>query len=314
MINLSFWSHPGALARHGCDESQNEDVTVTDEKNLISLFEESRPHLCAVAYRMLGSRSEADDAVQETWLRLSRAETSEVENLRGWLTTVVARVCLDMLRSRKARAEDGDVVPEEAATSNAEDEAVLADSVSIALLVVLETLEPVERLAFVLHDLFGVSFDEIAPIVGRSEVAARQLASRARRRVRGAPERDEAELARQHDIVKALLGALRAGDVEAVVAVLDPNVVVHGGGAGGRAREIRSVRNLARSAIGFARTAHAFDTAEPALVDGTVGAIYAPGGRLSRALRLTFGEGVITRIDVIDDEDGLKTLEIATLG
>ncbi|MDC3959223.1 sigma-70 family RNA polymerase sigma factor [Polyangium jinanense] len=286
---------------------------MTNEKNLIGLFEESRSHLRAVAYRMLGSRSEADDAVQETWLRLSRAETSEVENLRGWLTTVVARVCLDMLRSRKARAEDGDVVPEEA-TSNAEDEAVLADSVSIALLVVLETLEPVERLAFVLHDLFGVSFEQIAPIVGRSEVAARQLASRARRRVRGAPERDEAELARQHDIVKALLGALRAGDVEAVVAVLDPNVVVHGGGAGGRAREIRSVRNLARSAIGFARTAHAFDTAEPALVDGTVGAIYAPGGRLSRALRLTFGEGVITRIDVIDDEDGLKTLEITTLG
>ncbi|MDI1444358.1 sigma-70 family RNA polymerase sigma factor [Polyangium sp. 6x1] len=286
---------------------------MTNEKNLIGLFEESRPHLCAVAYRMLGSRSEADDAVQETWLRLSRAETGEVENLRGWLTTVVARVCLDMLRSRKARAEDGDVVPEEA-TSNAEDEAVLADSVSIALLVVLETLEPVERLAFVLHDLFGVSFDEIAPIVGRSEVAARQLASRARRRVRGAPERDEAELARQHDIVKALLGALRAGDVEAVVAVLDPNIVVHGGGAGGRAREIRSVRNLAKSAIGFARTAHGFDTAEPALVDGTVGVIYAPGGRLSRALRLTFGEGVITRIDVVDDDAGLKTLEVAALG
>ncbi|MDI3288736.1 sigma-70 family RNA polymerase sigma factor [Polyangium sp. 15x6] len=286
---------------------------MTNEKNLIGLFEESQPHLRAVAYRMLGSRSEADDAVQETWLRLSRAETSEVENLRGWLTTVVARVCLDMLRSRKARAEDGDVVPEEA-TSNAEDEAVLADSVSIALLVVLETLEPVERLAFVLHDLFGVSFDEIAPIVGRSEVAARQLASRARRRVRGAPERDEAELARQHDVVKALLGALRAGDVEAVVAVLDPNVVVHGGGAGGRAREIRSVRNLARSAVAFARTAHAFDAVEPALVDGAVGAIYASGGRLSRAVRLTFGEGVITRIDVIDDEDGLKTLEIATLG
>jgi RNA polymerase sigma factor (sigma-70 family) len=285
-------------------------VTVTDEKNLIGLFEKSRPHLHAVAYRMLGSRSEADDAVQETWLRLSRAETSEVDNLRGWLTTVVARVCLDMLRSRKARAEDGDVVPEEA-TSNAEDEAVLADSVSIALLVVLETLEPVERLAFVLHDLFGVSFDEIAPLVGRSEVAARQLASRARRRVRGAPERDEAELARQHDVVKALLGALRAGDVEAVVAVLDPNVVVHGGGAGGRAREIRSVRNMARSAVTFART---LDAVEPALVDGAVGAIYAPGGRLSRALRLTFGEGVITRIDVIDDEAGLKTLEIGALG
>ncbi|MDC0748010.1 sigma-70 family RNA polymerase sigma factor [Polyangium mundeleinium] len=286
---------------------------MTDEKNLIRLFEESRPHLCAVAYRMLGSRSEADDAVQETWLRLSRAETSEVENLRGWLTTVVARVCLDMLRSRKARAEDSDVVPE-AATSNVEEEAVLADSVSIALLVVLETLEPVERLAFVLHDLFGVSFEEIAPIVGRSEVAARQLASRARRRVRGAPERDEAELARQHDVVKALLGALRAGDVEAVVAVLAPNVVVHGGNAGGRAREVRNVRNLARSAIAFARTAHAFDTAEPALVDGAVGAIYTSGGRLSRALRFTFGEGVITRIDVIDDEAALETLEITTLG
>lgn len=285
---------------------------MTNEKNLIGLFEESRPHLRAVAYRMLGSRSEADDAVQETWLRLSRAETSEVENLRGWLTTVVARVCLDMLRSRKARAEDGDVVPEEA-TATVEDEAVLADSVSIALLVVLETLEPVERLAFVLHDLFGVSFDEIAPIVGRSEVAARQLASRARRRVRGAPEPDEAELARQHDLVRAFLGALRAGDVEAVVAVLDPNVVVHGGRAGGRAREIRGARNWARSAVAFARATRLLDAVEPALVNGAVGAIHAPDGRLSRALRLTFGEGVITRIDVIDDEAGLKTLEIGAL-
>jgi len=289
-------------------------VTVTDKKILVGHFEASRPHLRAVAYRMLGSRSEADDAVQETWLRLSRADTSEVQNLRSWLTTVVGRVCLDMLRARKARVEDGDAAPEATTSpeSNAEDEAVQADSVSLALLVVLETLEPAERLAFVLHDLFGVSFEEIAPIVGRSEVTARQLASRARRRVRGAPERDEAELARQHDVVKALLGALRAGDIEAAVAVLDPNVVIHGGGGSGR--EIHGARNWVKSAVVFARTKRIFDAVEPALVDGTIGAIYAPGGRLERALRYTFKGGVITRIDVIVDAAQLKTLEIATLG
>ena len=286
---------------------------MTDEKILVGYFEASRPHLCAVAYRMLGSRSEADDAVQEAWLRLSRADTSEVQNLRGWLTTVVARVCLDMLRARKAHVEDGDAPPEATTSpeSNAEEEAVLADSVSLALLVVLETLEPAERLAFVLHDLFGVSFEEIAPIVGRSEVAARQLASRARRRVRGAPERDEAELTRQHDVVKALLGALRAGDVEAVVAVLDPNVVVHGGRPG---REIRGARNWVKSAVAFARSARAFDSVEPALVDGTIGAIYAPGGKLERVLRFTFTGGVIARIDVTVDAAQLKTIEIAALG
>ncbi|MDI1437505.1 sigma-70 family RNA polymerase sigma factor [Polyangium sorediatum] len=285
---------------------------MTDEKILVGDFEASRPHLRAVAYRMLGSRSEADDAVQEAWLRLSRADTGEVQNLRGWLTTVVARVCLDMLRARKARGEDGDAAPEATTSheSNAENEAVLADSVSLALLVVLETLEPAERLAFVLHDLFGVSFEEIAPIVGRSEVAARQLASRARRRVRGAPERDEAELARQHDVVKALLAALRTGDVEAVIAVLDPNVVIHGGRPG---REILGARSWATSAVAFTRRVRAFDAAKPALVDGTIGAIYAPGGRLASALRFTFTGGAIARIDIIVDKAKLKMLEIATL-
>jgi RNA polymerase sigma-70 factor (ECF subfamily) len=279
-----------------------------------NLFEKNRAHLRAVAYRMLGSLSEADDAVQETWLRFSRTDTSEVDNVRGWLTTVTARVCLDMLRSRRSRAEEpvDERLPAIDAT-NAEQEAVLADSVGLALLVVLEMLEPAERLAFVLHDLFGISFEEIAPIVGRSPVAARQLASRARRRVRGAPERDETVLAQQRELVTVLLGALRAGDVEGIVAALDPNVVVHAGGPDGKVREIRGARNWAKGAVMFAQRESRFEAVEAAIVEGAVGAIYAPGGRLSRALQFTFLDGAITRVDIVADPDRLRALEIAPL-
>src|ERR671934_3041343 len=199
-------------------------------------FEEHRPHLRAVAYRMLGSLSEADDAVQEVWLRLSRSDTSEVENLKGWLTTVVARVCLDMLRSRKARPEEsvGAQLPEPTVSHEAaidpENEALLADSVGLALLVVLDRLNPAERLAFVLHDMFAVPFEEIAPIVGRSAEATRQLASRARRRVPGASPGPDADLTRQREVVDAFFAAARGGDFDALVAVLDPNVVLRSDG------------------------------------------------------------------------------------
>lgn len=275
-------------------------------------FEESRAHLRGVAYRMLGSLSEADDAIQETWLKVSRTDASGVDNLRAWLTTVLARVCLDMLRSRKARREDavgtapGDSAP--APGGNAEQEAVLADSVGLALLVVLEALEPAERLAFVLHDLFGVSFEEIAPIVGRSAVAARQLASRARRRVRGAPERDDSAIVRQRDAVGALLRALRAGDVEAVVAVLDPNVVVHVTSPDGTPREIRGARAWATSAVAFSR---AVQGVQVAMVDGAVGLILAPRGRLRSAVRFTFADDRIVRVEILTDPARVQALAIA---
>lgn len=284
-----------------------------DEGPLAESFEQSRPHLRAVAYRMLGSLSEADDAIQETWLKLARTDASAVDNLRGWLTTVVARVCLDILRSRKAHPEDAvgtapDVTP--APERNAEQEAVLADSVGLALLVVLEALEPAERLAFVLHDLFGVSFEDIAPVVGRTPIAARQLASRARRRVRGAPERDDAELGAQRDAVNALLRALRAGDVEAFVAALDPNVVVHFTSPDGTPREIHGARTWATTAMGFSRAVQGVQTA---LVDGAVGAIFAPRGRLRRALRFTFDSGRIVDVEIITDSTRVRALEIALL-
>jgi len=253
---------------------------------------------------------------EETWFRLSRADTSDVDNLRGWLTTVTARVCLDMLRSRKARLEDPggvDVAADQPApAADAEQEAVLADSVGLALLVVLEKLEPAERLAFVLHDLFAVAvaFEEIAPIVGRSEVATRQLASRARRRVRGAPEGDEANLARQRDVIDKLLAALRSGDVEAVVSVLDPNVVVHAQSPNGTVREIRGARTWARSAVAFSR---ALEGVQPALVDGALGAIHAPRGKLRSALRVTFEGEKIARVDIVTGAAALRSLEIAPL-
>jgi RNA polymerase sigma factor (sigma-70 family) len=285
---------------------------------LAERFEENRRHLRGVAYRMLGSVSEADDAVQEAWLRLSRSDTSGVENLGGWLTTVVGRVCLDMLRARKARREDAlDVhVPEPVATgtdgSNPEKEAVLADSVGLALLVVLETLDPAERLAFVLHDMFAVPFEEIASIVGRTPAAARQLASRARRRVQGVPA-VPADLARQRDTVDAFLAALRAGDFDGLIAVLDPDVVVRADAtvvAPGGAPEVRGAPTWARGAITAARGAR---FAHAALVNGAVGVVVAPRGRLFRVLSFTFAGDKIAQIDVIGDPARLAGLELAVL-
>jgi RNA polymerase sigma-70 factor (ECF subfamily) len=274
---------------------------------LTQQFEQSREHLRAVAYRMLGSLPEAEDAVQEAWLRLSRSDTHDVENLAGWLTTVTARVCLDMLRSRKSRREEelGEQVPAKAAATDPEREAVLADSVGLALLVVLDRLAPAERLAFVLHDLFGIGFEEIAPIVGRTPTAARQLASRARRRVHGAAEPPRPDLDSQRQAVSAFLTALRAGDIEGLIAVLDPDVVVHAEG-----REIRGARKWARGAIAFQRFAR---FVQPAIVDGNVGAILAPRGQLQRAMRIKFAKGKISVVDIIIEPERLAELDLTLL-
>jgi len=281
-------------------------------------FEENRGHLRAVAYRILGSATEADDAVQEAWLRLTRSDTREVENLGGWLTTVVARICLDMLRSRNSRREDSldEQVAEpsapKAAAADPEQEALMADSVGLALLVVLDRLSPAERLAFVLHDMFAVSFEEIAAITGRTTAAVRQLASRARRRVQGADVRG-AQRAQEREVVNAFLKALRSGDFEGLVAVLDPNVVVRIDEAAGRPgapREIRGAENWARGAITFRQMAR---FVEPMLVDGSVGLVFAPGGRLERVLRFTFANGKILDAEIIGEWGRLQTMELAVL-
>src|SRR5215211_6540258 len=252
---------------------------------LAGRFEEHRPHLRAVAYRMLGSLTEADDAVQDTWLRLSRAGAGGVENLGGWLTTVVARVCLNMLRSRASRREEAlgvhlpDPVVSPASAPQPDEEAVLADSVGLALLVVLDTLAPAERLAFVLHDMFAVPFDEIAGITGRSPEAARQLASRARRRVRGQAPAPDADLARQRQVVDAFSAAAQEGDFDALVAVLDPDIVLRVDAGMDRPDEsvvVRGARAVAERARSFAWLT---PYARPVLVNGAVGAVVAPQGR-----------------------------------
>jgi RNA polymerase sigma-70 factor (ECF subfamily) len=290
-----------------------------EQKWLAERFEENRSHLRAVAYRMLGSLSEAEDAVQEAWLRLSRTDTSDVQNLGGWLTTVVARVCLDVLRSRKSRREEAldpqvsEPVAKREGARDPEQEALLADSVGLALLVVLDRLSPAERLAFVLHDLFAVSFDEIASITGRTAAGARQLASRARRRVQGKPSVPEADLVNHRRVVDAFLAALRAGDVEGLVAVLDPEVVIHvdkHSAASGKDAEVRGARNWAKQAVTYARGAK---FAQTALVDGEVGVILAPRGKLFRALEVKIVHGKIARIDVVGDPTRLRELELAVL-
>ena len=294
---------------------------MNETDSLTEQFEKNRSHLRAVAYRMLGSLTEADDAIQEAWLKLSRSDASGVENLGGWLTTVVARVCLDMLRSRKSRHEESleehVVAPVEPAVRSRgldpEQETLLAESVGLALLVVLDTLAPAERITFVLHDLFAVPFDEIATIVGRSPAAARQLASRARRRVQGADAASGAELASQRKVVDAFLAALRAGDFHALVAVLDPNVVITADAAAQPVeamREIRGAENWAKGAITAARGARA---AQPALIDGAVGLVIAPKGRLFRVLRFTLDNGKIAQVEVIGDPERLRRLDLAIL-
>jgi RNA polymerase sigma-70 factor, ECF subfamily len=286
---------------------------------LAERFEHYRTHLRAVAYRMLGSLSEADDAVQEAWIRLSRADTTEVENLGGWLTTVVARVCLDMLRSRKSRREEplGVHVPEPIVSSadgvDPEQQALLADAVGLALLVVLETLAPAERLAFVLHDMFAVPFEEIAPIVGRSPTAARQLASRARRRVQTADTTPDVDLSRQREIVDAFLAAARGGDFEGLLAVLDPDVVLRadaGALPAPASRLVHGARAVAKGAIGFRRVAA---TAQPALVNGTAGLVAWLDERPFSVMAFTIRGGKIVEIYVLADPERLRALDLAML-
>jgi RNA polymerase sigma-70 factor (ECF subfamily) len=284
---------------------------------LAARFEANRPRLRAVAYRMLGSASEADDAIQEAWLHVSRSAADGVENLSGWLTTVVARVCLDMLRSRKSRREEpltGD--PRGAALTSEmspESEAVLADSVGLAMLIVLDKLEPAERVAFVLHDMFDLPFGQIAGITGRSPAAARQLASRARRRVRGTPSVTGTGLARQREVVEAFLAASRGGDFEALLAVLDPDVTLQADEAvtpPGVPRQLKGATVIARQGLAFSRRAQ---SARLALVNGAVGLIVAPRGRLSIAVSLTIVNGKITEMDVVADPERLATLDLAVV-
>jgi RNA polymerase sigma-70 factor, ECF subfamily len=288
---------------------------------LADRFEEHRPHLRAVAYRMLGSLAEADDAVQDTWLRLTRAGAGEVEHLGGWLTTVVARVCLNMLRSRATRREEPlgphlpDPVISPPGTLQPEEEALLADSVGLALLVVLDSLSPAERLAFVLHDMFELPFDEIAPMVGRSPAAARQLASRARRRVRGAelPAPDP-DLARQRAVVDAFFLAARGGDFDTLVSLLDPDVVLRsdfGARRPAAARVTRGAAAVARQAlIGALPTAHL----HPALVNGAAGVVVTVNGRPFAVLGFTVTEGRIVEIDAIADPERVQRIAAAVLG
>jgi RNA polymerase sigma factor (sigma-70 family) len=299
-----------------------------EQEWLAECFEEHRSHLRAVAYRMLGSTGEADDAVQEAWLRLARSGAGEIENLGGWLTTVVARVCLNMLRSRRTWREEPlseprrmllgsravpDPIVGRADGDDPEQEALLADSVGLALLVVLDTLTPAERLAFVLHDTFGVPFEEISSIVGRSPAATRQLASRARRRVRGATAVPDADLARQQEVVDAFLAASREGDFGALLAVLDPEVVLRAD-TGGVPREVRGAADVANQALFFSRLIDPGRVPVPALVNGAAGVVTRePDGRLFSVMGFTVAGGRIVEIDILADPERLSKLDLSAL-
>jgi RNA polymerase sigma factor (sigma-70 family) len=294
------------------------NVTPVEERDwLAERFEEHRTHLRAVAYRMLGSLSEADDAVQEAWLRLSRTDASEIENLGGWLTTVVARVSLNMLRSRKVRREQPigvhmpDPIVDRADGTDPEHEALLADSVGLALLVVLETLSPPERLAFVLHDIFAMPFDEIAPIIDRSPTAARQLASRARRRVQGQTTVPDADLDTQREVVDAFLAAARDGDFQALLEVLDPDVVLRADlGPAGGSRQVRGARAVAGQALFYSRLGL---VTHPALINGAAGAVATLDGEPYSVGAITVRGGRIVEIDLLADPERLRQLDLTVL-
>ncbi len=285
---------------------------------LAEQFEQHRGHLSAVAYRVLGSASETDDAVQESWIRLGRTDVSDVRNLRAWLTTVVARVCLDMLRTRTSRREDplDTRVPDPVITRADEDpesDAILADSVGLALLVVLEKLEPAERLAFVLHDVFGMTFEEIAPIVDRSVVATRQLASRARRRVQGQAPTSDADLRTQRRVLDAFLAAVQAGDFEALVAVLDPDIVLRAdaGAAKGMSRLVRGAQAVAAQAATFSKMAL---SNQVVLVNGNIGLVCRlPDGRLFSVIGVTIAGGKVVEMDILADPERLSRLDLSAI-
>jgi len=289
-----------------------------DERDwLAERFEEHRPRLRAVAYRMLGSTSEADDAVQEAWIRLSRSKAGEIDNLEAWLVTAVGRVALNMLRSRKARREERiharlpDPIVGRADVIDPEQEALLADSIGLALLVVLERLTPAERLAYVLHDMFAVSFEEIGAILDRSPEAARQLACRGRRRIRGADISPDADVAAQQEVVEAFLAAARAGDFDALVALLDPDVVRRADMGNGTILEIRGAENVARRALAAAQVGM---VARPALIGGRVGWVSLLDGEVSAVAALTLRNGRITTMDVLLDSARLARVQLTNLG
>jgi len=291
-------------------------------ERLAELFEAHRPHVRAVAYRMLGSVSEAEDAAQEAWIRLSRTDVSGVDNLRGWLTTVVARVCLDMLRARTSRREDPldvhvpDPIVERAESrggTGPEADAMLADSVGLALLVVLEKLEPAERLAFVLHDVFGMAFEEIAPVVDRSVVATRQLASRARRRVQGQAPTSETDLRKQRRVVEAFLAAVQNGDFEALVTVLDPEIVLRadGGAVKGMSRFVRGAQAVMAQAAAFSKLGL---SSQVALVNGNIGVVSRlPDGRVLSVIGFTIADGKVVEMDILADPDRLNRLDLSAI-
>jgi RNA polymerase sigma-70 factor (ECF subfamily) len=292
---------------------------VDQQEWLAQQFEEQRPHLRAVAYRMLGSLSEAEDAVQDAWLRLSRADRSDVENLRAWLTTVVSRVALNMLRSRATRGEQPletrlpDPVVDSADGTDPEHETLLADSVGLALLIVLETLTPAERLAFVLHDMFAVPFEEIAPIVERSPEATRQLASRARRRVRGADPIPDADLVAQWEVVDAFIAAARDGDFDALVAVLDPDVVLRadGGATPGLSRYVRGAEAVAGQAMMWRRVDL---TMRRALINGAAGMVTYLDGEPFSICAVTVKNGKLAELDFLADPERIAQLDLTVLG
>ena len=289
---------------------------------LVERFEENRAHLRAVAYRMLGSLTEADDAVQEAWLRLSGSDTSGIENLKGWLTTVIARLCLDLLRSRTSRREEPlearvpDLIIDREGAVDPERETLLADSVGLALLVVLEKLAPAERLAFVLHDMFGMPFDEIAPMLGRSPAAARQLASRARRRVQGAATVPDADLSRQREVVRAFIAAARGGDLDSLLAVLDPEVVLRadrGALPPGASRVVRGSRAVAGQALQSSQATRTDVLIKAALVNGAAGVVVFAGGRPFSVMGFTVTGGKIVAIDILADPARLRQLDLAVI-
>jgi RNA polymerase sigma-70 factor (ECF subfamily) len=294
-------------------------VTVNDTEFLAEQFEVHRSHLRAVAYRMLGSLSEADDALQEAWLRMERADASGIDNPGGWLTTVVARVCLDMLRSRRSRREEplGPHVPEPIVSPQSgvdpEHEALLADSVGLAMLVVLETLAPAERLAFVLHDMFAVPFDEIAPIVDRSPEAARKLASRARHRVQGAAPVPDADLDRQRQVVDAFLSAARDGDFEALLELLDPEVVLRVDGGELRPGASQEVKGAAAVIERVSRFAGGARFARPALVNGAAGFVVMPRDRPVAVIGFTVVDGKVAELDVLADPERVREVDLTAL-
>src|SRR3954468_7010115 len=315
--SLRFVTSESCEGSQGYDPFHARDVTEMDERDWLGQrFEEPRIHLRAVAYRMLGSLSEADDAVQDAWLRLSRSDAEAIENLRAWLTTVVARVSLNILRSRKTRREEPlgaqlpDPIVDPADGTSPEHEALLADSVGLALLIVLETLSPAERLAFVLHDMFAMPFDEIAPIVDRSPAATRQLASRARRRVQRERTVTDPDVERQREVVDAFLAAAREGDFDALVAVLDPDVVLRADLGGGVTREVRGAEAVAGQAQAYSRLGLVM---RHALINGTAGLVTMREGHPFSISGFTIRDGRIVEMDILADPERLDELDLTVL-